>query len=58
MPYHPTKSMTCQVGTSLTSSLKNLRHQGSGTQTRATQPYLDCLLLHAPFAFMTEITEA
>ena len=48
-PYNTSKSITCQVGDSLASSLKNLRHFETGPQTGAQQPYIDCQVLHSPF---------
>lgn len=58
MPYKSDKSITCQVGDSLTRSLKNLRHVDSGPQTGTTQPYIDCLVLHSPFPDIKQTKEA
>lgn len=60
MPYKPDKSITCQIGDSLTKSLKHLRHIESGPQQTGgpTQPYIDCLLLHSPFPDLKETKEA
>lgn len=58
MPYKADKSITCQVGDSLTKSLKNLRHVDGGPQTGSTQPYIDCLILHSPFPELKQTKEA
>ena len=59
MPYKPDKSITCQIGDSLTKSLKHLRHVDSPRAAAAQQqPYIDCLLLHSPFPDMKETKEA
>ena len=56
----PSTSITCQIGSSLTSSLKNLRHEESGSKSGSSspQPYIDCLILHSPFPDMKDTQEA
>lgn len=52
MPYDPRGSITDQVNASVASSLHNLRH------TDGSQAYLDCLVLHSPFATTSRTQEA
>lgn len=54
MPYNPEKSITNQIGTSVASSLHNLRH----LEDPKANSYLDCLVLHSPFPSMKDTQEA
>lgn len=53
MPYDPKSTITEQVNASVASSLKNLRHTDN-----VAYSYIDCLVLHSPFASMSQTQEA
>lgn len=56
MPYDPTTSISNQVHTSISSSLRNLRLSVEESSSEST--YLDCLVLHSPLPTMAQTLEA